>query len=168
MPALPPQQHTRLQAWLVESGELCVDIYLPKSGGGGVQYFVRSVSDLEALVLEQTWAKLVITVFRRLQYALRGIADDALLAKALQSVPDGQWYTFVVLEDYCYPHRPRRWGSGNSHAEFRQEFSEVVGHPIGIGLNPFDYDDTWLQSSSDEAMILHFQRVGDHYELERA
>jgi hypothetical protein len=168
MPLLTPEQCARLQDWLTQNGELCADVYLPKSGGGGTQYFVRSVGNLETLISEQTSRELVVTVFRRLQYALRGVADETLLAQAFQKIPDGQWYSFVVLEDYCYPHRPSCWGSGNSHAEFRQEFSEVIGRRVGIGLNPFDYDDAWIRSSPDEAMVLCFQRVGDHYELERA
>src|SRR5947208_6004766 len=100
MPTLTPERRAKFQEWLSENGELCVDIYLPKSGGGGTQYFVRSVGEFEALISEQTWRELVVTVFRRLQYALRGIADESLLAQALQQIPDGQWYTIVVMENY--------------------------------------------------------------------
>ena len=166
MPALSPYQRSELEEWLREPGELCVDIYLPKSGGGGNQFFVRSVDDLEALISGQTWRELVVTVFRRLQYPLRGIADDSLLTRALQEIPDGQWYTILLLEDYCYPRRPAFCGSGDSHAELRKEFSEVLGRQVGIGRNPFDYDDKWLQSSSEDAMVIHLQRYQDHYELE--
>src|SRR4051812_11871450 len=111
MPTFSPEQRSKLEEWLAETGELCVDIYLPKSAGGGNQYFVRSVEDLEALTSGQTWRELVVTVFRRLQYPLRGIADDSLLARALEEIPDGQWYTILLLEDYCYPRRPRFRGS---------------------------------------------------------
>lgn len=107
-------------------------------------------------------------MFRQAQYPLRGVADESLLSQALHQIPDGQWYTFVILENYYYPERPRFWGSGNSHAEFRQEFSEVMGHRVGIGRNPFDYDNSWIRSSPDEAMVLYLQRRGDHYEPERA
>jgi hypothetical protein len=167
MAILRPDQRTKLEEWLAENGELCVDIYLPKSAGGGTQYFVRSVRDLEALISEQTWRELVVTVFRQLQYPLRGIADESLLARALREFPGGEWYTIFLLEDYCYPSRLRICGSGDTQAELRQEFSEVLGHRVGIGRNPFDYDDTWIQSSPDEAMVLYPQRCGDHYELER-
>lgn len=167
MPVLTPEQSTKLEKWLTESGELCVDVYLSKGGGGGNQYFVRSLSDLEALISEQKWQELVVTVFRRLQYPLRGVADDSLLAQALQEIPDGQWYTIVILENYCYPSHPLLCGSGDSHAELRQEFSAVLGQRVGIGRNPFDYDDTWIQSSPDEAMVLYLRRCGERYELER-
>jgi hypothetical protein len=167
MPTLTLEQHAKLQHWLSESDELCVDIYLPKSGAGGTQFFVRSVDDLEALISEQTWRELVVTVFRRLQYPLRGTADDSLLAQAFEQIPDGQWCTFIVLENYCYPNRPKWWGSVDTHAELRQELSEAEGRRVGIGRNPFDYDDTWIRSSPDEAMLLYIERRADHYEIER-
>jgi len=106
----------------------------------------------------------VVTVFRRLQYPLRGVADDSLLERGLQRIPEGDWYTIVLLEDYFYPNRPSWWGSGNTHAEFRQEFSEVVGRRVGIGQNPFDKDESWIRSSPDETMVLYFRRHGDKYE----
>jgi hypothetical protein len=165
VPILTTEQFRQFEAWLSVNGELCIDLYAPKSGSGGNQYFVRSVDDLEKLVGEQTRPQLVVTVFRRLQYPLRGVADLSLLDQALREIPDGQWYTFVVLENHCYPNRPSHWGSGNSHSEFRREFSEILGRPVGIGRNPFDYD-SWIQTHPDEATVMHFQRQGDHYKLE--
>src|SRR4051794_23148163 len=124
MSALTPQQLKQLQDWLSETGELYVDVYRPHSGGSGTAYLVRSASDVEALIAKQTWPELVVTVFRRLQYPLRGIADDALLAQALQQTRDGEWFHFVSLDDY-YP-SPCSWrGSGSTHAELRQEFHEI-------------------------------------------
>jgi hypothetical protein len=166
MPMFTIQRYATLQQWLSENGELCVDVYLPKSAGGGRQYFVRSVEDLEALIASETWRELVVTIFRRLQYPLRGVADNSLLERSLKMISEGEWYTIVLLENYFYPSEPRWPGSGNSHAEFRQEFSEVIGHRVGVGQNPFDKDDTWISKTSDEAMVLYFKRDGDHYEME--
>lgn len=163
---LSSEKREQLQKWLAETGELCVDVYLPHSGGGGTGYFIRSIEQLEELVTRQTWRELVVTVFRRLQYPLRGIADASLLGRGLQRIPEGEWYTIVLLEDYFYPHQPSWTGSGNSHAEFRQEFLEVTGRRVGIGQNPFDKDDSWIRSTPSEAMVLDFKRQGDHYEPE--
>ena len=160
------QQHKQLKQWLSETGELYIDLYLPKSAGSGTDYFIDSLEKLEELISKQTWQQLVVTVFRRLQYPLRGVADESLLERGLQQIPDGEWYTIVLLEDYFYPHL-RRWrASGSSHAEFRREFSEVLGRRIGIGRNPFDKDDAWILSTPDEAMVLYLKRMGDHYEPE--
>lgn len=160
------KQHKQLEKWLCETGELYIDLYLPKSAGGGTGYFLKSLEQLAELISKQTWHELVVTVFRRLQYPLRGVADESLLERGLQQIPEGEWYTIVLLENYFYPHQPNWWGNGNSHAEFRQEFSEVLGRRVGIGHNPFDKDDTWIFSTPDEAMVLYFKRIGDHYEPE--
>ena len=166
MPTLAPVHCKKLEGWLNENGELCVDVYLPKSGGGGNQYFVRSVNDLLALIAQQTWDDLVVTIFRRVQYPIRGVANEELLGKVLHELPDGEWYTILLLEDHCYPNQPQFCGSGDKHEDLSKQFSKFLGHQLAIGRNPFDYDDTWIQSSPDEVMVLYLQRFGDQYELE--
>lgn len=156
--ALTPQQETQLREWLSETGELYVDVYRPHSGCSGTAYFVRSPSELETLIREHTASELVMTIFRRLQYPLRGVADDTLLAQALQQTPDGEWFHIVSLDDH-YP-SPCSWrGSGSTHAELRQEFREIVGQRVGIGRNPFDGDETWIHSTSNEFMVLRHKRA---------
>ena len=86
---------------------------------------------------------------------MRGVADSNLLAEALQQIPEGAWFHFVSLEDY-YP-SPCVWrGSGNTHAELRQEFSEVIGTRIGIGKNPSDEDNSF--SNSNEVLVVRRQQ----------
>jgi hypothetical protein len=160
MPALTPQQRTQLQAWLSEIGELYVDVYRPHSGGSGTGYFVRSVEAVETLISDQTWPELVVTVFRRLQYPLRGVADDALLAQALQQTRDGEWFHFVSLDDY-YPSSCSWRGSGSTHAELRQEFREIIGQRVGIGRDPFDGDETWIHSTPSEVMVVRREREAE-------
>jgi hypothetical protein len=161
---LSDQQREQLNQWLAETRELYIDLYLLRSGGGGIGFFVRSLDSLEELISKQSWSAVVVTVFRRLQYSLRGVADNSLLERSLREIPEGEWYTIVILEDYVYPHEPRWCGGGDSHAEFRREISQVLGRQVGIGQNPFDKDDRWIYSTPDEAMVLRFKRNGDHYE----
>jgi hypothetical protein len=163
---LSSQQHEQLKKWLMETGELYIDLYLVHGGGSGTGYFVKSLEDLAELISKQTWSMLAVTIFRRLQYSLRGLADESLLERGLQQVPEGEWYTIVLLEDYAYPHEPRWCGCGDSHAELRKEFSEVLGRQVGIGQNPFDKDDRWIYATPDEAMVLYFKRNVDHYEAD--
>lgn len=155
---LTPERRRQVEEWLAETGELYVDIYVPHSAGGGTPYFVRSVDEIDELMVEPKWPELVVTVFRRLQYPLRGVADDNLLAEALQQIADGDWFHFVSLEDY-YP-SPCVWcGSGNTHAELRQEFSEVVGKRIGIGKSPSDEDNS--SSNSKEVLVVRRHRPAE-------
>lgn len=78
-----PQHLAVLNDWLTETGELYVDVYWPHSGNSGTAYFIRSMSDLNDLVAEQTWPEICFTIFRRLQYPVRGVANDELLEQAL-------------------------------------------------------------------------------------
>lgn len=151
---LTAEHLAKLQQWLDETGELYVDVYCRHSGGGGTPYLVRSLKELQELVSGQTCRKLVVSVFRGLQYPLRGVADDALLAQALQQIPDGRWYSMILLEDY-YPSQVSYMGSGDSHAEMRQDFAENAGLLIGFGENPFDYHcDDWMRAHPDEVLCV--------------
>jgi hypothetical protein len=125
--------------WLTENHELYVDVYLPHSGSSSTGYFVRSIQDLKILISRQTHPELSITVFRRPQFSLRGIADKNLLEQALNNIPDGEWYRIVSLDSF--PSECNILGSGNRHQELETEFSEIVGQNVGIGQSPFDVFD---------------------------
>jgi hypothetical protein len=133
-----PQNLAMLSDWLLETGELYVDVYHPHSGGGSEGYFIRSMAELKILIAQETWPEIVVTIFREKQFPLRGIADETLLEQGLQMIPDGQWYAFASLELSVFPHPVSIWVSGESHEEFRTEFVEVMGEPIAIGQDPFD------------------------------
>ncbi len=158
-------QRAQLESWLSETGELYVDLFLPHSGGGGTPYFIRAIDEIEDLIASQKWRNLQICIFRRLHYPLRGIADDSMLEQALRDIRNGEWFHIVSLDNY-YPLPCAFLGSGDSHAELRAEFADVKGQKVGIGINPFDYDENWIYSTPDEAMALRLRRVQDRYEYE--
>ncbi len=155
MALLSAQLHETLNAWVAESGELYVDVHRVHGGCSSDAYFCRSIIEVEELLAGQTWPELVVHVFRRVQYPLRGMANEELLAKALKQIPDGTYFSFVSL-DYYYPSQCSWCGSGDSHAELRKEFAEIFGERIGIGFDPFGDDDSWISKSPDEVMILDF------------
>src|SRR6266853_6076536 len=119
MAALSSAQRETLQNWLHETDELYVDLTLRRNCNG--PYFLRSVEDLEELIAKQTWPHIVVTVFRRLQYPLRGVADDAMREQVLKMFP--MYYSIVSLEDY-YPSGVVWLGSGDTISEFLEEFSQ--------------------------------------------
>jgi hypothetical protein len=143
-----------LNDWLEENGELLVDIYRPHSGGGGFQYFVYSLEELKYLIKIETWEELAITIFQEKQYSLRGIADEAMLKKALSQVKNGDWYSIISLErnlpnpiDFLY--------ASDTHSEMKEDFSKIFGQEIGFGQNPFDiYDDNWFKENNDKVFTL--------------
>ena len=162
MATLSNDERAQLGKWISESGELWVDVHLVHGGGSSTDYFVCSIDELEALIAQQTHRELVVSVFRRIQFPVRGVADERLQELALQQIPDGQWYEIVSLDHY-YPSSIESFGGGNSHAELRQEFSEVLGERIGIGQNPFDGDTNWIHSSPDEVLVLHLKKEARDY-----
>jgi hypothetical protein len=133
-----PANLAMISDWLSETGELYVDIYHPHSGGGSVAYFVRSMDELKTLIAKETWREIAVTVFRSQQFTLRGTADKDLLEKALNLIPDGQYYSIISLEDSKFPRFVSYLGGENSHEELKQEFADVLGEVVGIGQNPFD------------------------------
>jgi SAM-dependent methyltransferase len=170
MPVFTPAQRLRLQEWLTETGELYVDHYRPHSGGPSDNYFIDSVEDLEALITNEKWPELVVTIFRRLQFPIRGVADEALLARALQEIPDHKEIAVKNLAER-YPSPCGCWGGGNSHAELRGDFSEIIGERVGIGLEPeeiyegiWDYTKRSYWASHDEVMVIERKRPPSLYE----
>ncbi len=170
MPILTPAQRQQLQEWLTETGELYVDYHRVRSAGWDDTYFFDSVTDLETLITNEKWPNLVVTVFRRLQFPIRGIADDALLARALQEIPEGKHFEIKNLAER-YPVPSGCWGSGNSHAELRSDFSEILGERVGIGPAPNeDYIGIWNPSKiadrprNDEGMKILLKRVNEIFQ----
>jgi hypothetical protein len=95
------------------------------------------MNDLKQLISKQQWQSMLIMIFRRQQYPVRGIADEALLEHALQFIPDNQDYDVMTATDFpdpCDYHE-----SGRSHAELRLQLRELFGQPVRIGLEPDIY-----------------------------
>lgn len=152
-----------LSDWLESTGELCVDLYLPHSGGGGTVYFIKSVNDLKSLMTQEMWPEIVITIFRDIQYPLRGIADDRLLQEALQQLPDGDHYAIISLNEYPSPCTYK--SDGKNHTELRRDFLEIIGDEVAIGLDPtFNIDnEQWIYKHSNEVFRLSVKKNQTHY-----
>ena len=148
------KQKEVLNVWLGETGELYVDVFLPHSGGGGTGYLLRSIQDLESLIKRITWPIGTITIFRNLQYPLRGIANEELLEKALKTFPDSSIHVILIGDEGYFPSSCIYVGGGDSHQELIESYHEFEGQLVGIGQNPYDESDTiWMESSPDVMFI---------------
>src|SRR5438034_724921 len=116
-----PEQDQRLQKWLLEAGEIYVRIVSPFRSFQnvappqlGVFFLVRSILDLQELIVTELDLHIAnrcdrplsVRAFGRLQYAVRGVADDRFLQEVLQKVPEGEHCLIISLEHY-YPPFPR-------------------------------------------------------------
>ncbi|MEO8608341.1 MAG: hypothetical protein ABI690_10685 [Chloroflexota bacterium] len=148
--------------WLQATNELCVEVYHPHSGGGAGIYFVHTLEDLKTLLVQDTWPEIALTIFRDVQFPLRGIADDQLLQKALQQIPDGELYAIISLDPY--PTVRVYQGEGKSHAELRRDFVDKIGDEVAIGLNLLENDAKWFYTHNSEVFRLSLTRNRNSYE----
>src|SRR3954470_23881847 len=114
MTDLSLEQREKLDKWLGASGELYVFIHRVHAASSGEGYFCRTTNEIDELLIAQTWPELEVHIFRRVQFSLRGIFDEALLADASKEIPDGEYFHIVSLDDY-YPSECVWRGGGDSH-----------------------------------------------------
>jgi len=128
-----------LHDWLQETGELYMDLDRPHSGGlNNSLYFLDNLSRLKCIVSQETHPEVCIYIFRKKHYPIRGILDDALLASALEEMPDRQ--DFSILSPGDHPLGAFDViGFGDCHDELREEFIRLKGKQVRVGQDyPFD------------------------------
>lgn len=155
---LTPSHNQQLREWLAETGELYVNVHKSDSSASGKAYFVDFISDLESLIANEPSPEVIITIFHRLQYPVRGVADDALLALALQQIPHGQWFSIISTKDR-YPKPCYRLTGGCTHPELRRMLGEFKGQRVAVGTDPFDKNNLWVNSHPDDVMVLKRKSV---------
>lgn len=155
-----PPDLAMLHDWLQETGELYVDLSHPHNGGSnGSAHFIRSLPELRTVVASETDPEVDISIFRAKQYPIRGVADEALLARALEQIPDGQWFHILPAEaDPLAPCAAIGWG--NCHEDLREEFAQLAGRNIWVGQRPFDLlpcdrSDRCF-NSPDQVLVVHY------------
>ena len=80
-----PRDLALLHDWLHEAGELYVDLDRPHRGAlDNDVYIIQDLGALKAIVSRELSPEICISIFRRKQYPIRGLAGEALLATALQ------------------------------------------------------------------------------------
>jgi hypothetical protein len=139
--------------WLQETGELYVEFYHSFTKDTSIRYFINSMNDLKSVVVKHSWNEFEITILRRKQYPLRGIADENFLERTLQQIHNGKYYTLVLMSLSKFPSCLTFHGEGKSHEELRRDFAKLSGEEIAIGLGPYDiYDVDWFFEELDEVL----------------
>ncbi len=155
---LSPSHYQQLREWLAETGELYVNVHKSQSNTTGQAYFLDFICDLESLIAHEPSPEVVITIFHRMQYPLRGVADDALLALALQQIPHGQWFSILSTKER-YPKPCYRLTGGCTRPELRRMLGEFKGKRVAVGTDPFDKNNMWVNSHPDEVLVLRRKPV---------
>jgi hypothetical protein len=136
----------KLDSWFSSQPEILVMIRYSHAAGARDYEFFPSLQSLTERIRGLP-ALTSITVFRQPQLPLRGIVDDALISRCLSSIPEGGEY--LVVETVRRVYGSRSWfhyGSGESHAELRDDLEECRGAPVAVGLYP-----EWVEDTEDVA-----------------
>jgi hypothetical protein len=150
-----------LSDWLEESGELYIDVYLPHSASSSTGYFIRSIAELKTLVAEQWWDEIVFTIFREIQFPLRGVADKDLLQQALRQMQEGQPYYLLRTELSVYPNQVA-YSYITTSNELQEEITQFHGQAVAFGPEPKIYDLGWLPFYKDEVFEVYVLRQHDY------
>ena len=151
-PAPSGEQLAIIRGWLAENTPLFVDDFWQAAGGTTPQYFIRSVNDFLEIISLPARPRRIVSVFRHL-YPVRGIADDQLLARALEAIRDDENYAIVSIDESgCYPAECQEMAEGwKGHSELRRDLRsvEVRGKLVAVGPCPFGRDESWIVRSPD-------------------
>jgi hypothetical protein len=155
----------KLNDWLLESGELYVYICWPHSGGSGAPWFVNRLDALKTLIAQQDWPEIAIMIYRQVQYPIRGLADEAMLERALQEIPDGAEFSIYRLDElYSDYTNSGGVGGGDTHIELRSELSDLFGTEVALGVDPEVHDLKWIYSHPNEVMYFAVTMNQKYYE----
>ena len=111
---------------------------------------------MKTIVSEETHSEIRIDIFREKQYPIRGIADDNLLAIALEVIPDGEWFSILALGDG--PFAPCRVvGFGENHHELREDFTRLSGRSVLFERHPFDKVVNYFELPNDVWSAVYYR-----------
>jgi hypothetical protein len=133
-----------LESWLHNQPEVLVLIRYSYAAGSREFRLFTSLGDFSEALRQLPHLASVI-VFRQPQLPIRGVVDDAFIAKCLQNISNGTEYLVTETVRRVYGHGSWfHYGSGVSHAELRDDLEECRGAPVAAGLYP-----AWLEDTKD-------------------
>lgn len=143
-----------LKEWLGSQGEILILVHGTQSTGSQGFEFFSNYQDLKTRLHDLPPGS-TVTAFKQNLLPLRGVVDDELIARCLESIPDDAEY--LVVETVPQTFGDRTWYhdyAGISHIELRDDLEESRGVPVAAGIYP-----AWLEDSAD---VLFAVAPGDH------
>jgi hypothetical protein len=142
VPITDPTFLAKAEAWFHSQPELLVLIRYSHAAGSKAFEFFSSFETFSERLGQLPHLACVI-VFRQPQLPIRGIVDDAFIARCLQSIPDGTEY--LVTETVQRVAGQMSWfhyAEGLSHAELRDDLEDCCGAPVAAGIYPCWFEDS--------------------------
>jgi hypothetical protein len=135
-PTTAPEFLGTLEDWLRAQSEILIEIRY-RCGAGSQDFEVFSSFQALSCRIRELPTGACVTAFRTPQLPLRGVVDDDFVTKCLEQIPDGSEYLVAETVRRVYGrHSFFHCGSGESHAELRDDLEECRGAPVAAGLYP--------------------------------
>src|SRR5215208_4336557 len=128
--ATDPKFLGTLESWLRERPEITV-LFRYSHAGGAKDYFFFS-SFLALLEHIRRSSPLTsIVAFRQPQLPLRGVVDDAFIARCLSEVSDGAEFPIREMQPRVYgKYMGFYFAERETHAKLREELEDLRGAPV--------------------------------------
>lgn len=108
-----------------------------RCGAGSREYRVFSSYSALLEMIRGAPAGACITVFRHLNLPLRGVVDELFIQKCLAAMPDATEYLmFETVPTVAGKASWYHYGSGESHAELKDDLEQSIGLPVIVGYHP--------------------------------
>src|SRR5580698_8613083 len=144
VPTTDPKFLGTAKSWFHSQPEILVLIRYWHAAGNKDFEFFCSFQEFSQRLAELPPLACVI-VFRQPQLPIRGVVNDAFIARCLQSIPDGSEYLVTETVQRVIGHVS--WfhhAEAESHAELREDLEDCRGAPVAVGLDP-----PWLHDTED-------------------
>jgi hypothetical protein len=133
-----------LESWFRSQPELLALIRYSHAGGSRAFRLFASFHDFTD-TLRQLPHLACVTVFRHPQLPLRGVVDDAFIARCLEEIPNSAEYVVTELvQRVCGRASWFHCSSGESHPDLRDDLEGLRGAAVAAGMYP-----PWLQDTED-------------------
>ena len=147
-----PAFRQTIENWLQESSDLFVEVYYPHSGGNGRLFLVRTIQDFEKLVSEAR-SNAVIFVLRNLQFPIRGMVDDSLIAQAIDTVGLTEAYDIVSPVFFPVELQYLEESGSATRAQYLQDLENLRGKIIFTGKSAI-MPESYSEPNPDENSLV--------------
>ncbi len=140
-----------LRSWFDSADDLLVERYKPHSGGGGYWFVVQAYAAIEDLIMRAD-SGMVIFVLQDQPYPIRGIANDKLIAEALDDYEEGQ--TWTIVKPGFYPTEFESLEDAETWEGLRQVLEQWRGSEIWVGKDQEMPGHYWEKNEQKDALII--------------
>lgn len=127
---------------LCKTGEIACVIRFSHAAGNRSFEFFENINSFKNRLLDLP-PKTSVVLFHEKQFPIRGVVDEALLNRAIVTLPDGEYWTLTRTS--LITEGNQSWYhviDGNSLAELENELRDswFWGHPVALGPEPDWHD----------------------------